>query len=182
MKIINLKKYKGISVDRQIEALCGSKKSSASKLSFFGDHISGLHYCDPEYGIVTPTHRVSISLFSKGLGIYFRNIENNRLVLIPYEEIVYASVKKNADIIQPYRFSPFSILSKMGFSFSTIKSWLMPKEIMESHPGLCEFGTQEHIFSFIIDKNTPERVIQKLNNSPIGDILQIEIVPFKILK
>jgi hypothetical protein len=175
MKIIDLKKYAGASAQKQIDDYCGGKVDRNKFLGFFDNHIIGLQYCDPGYNIAGPTHNASISLFKNGLGIYFRNLENNRLVLLTNQEIRSISIEKRSDIVRPFNFSIFTMLMKSGISYHRSKKFLMPKEYLEENAGICNISTEDHHFTFTIKKMNAAKVGDIFQQSNLSSVLHISI-------
>ncbi len=178
MKIIDLKKFSGPFVEKQISEYCGGKDNNRG---IFGNHVTGLLYHDPSYGIKGPTHKVAISFFKSGLGLYFRNLENNRMILLKYPHIKSVEILKQPDIVRPYDYSMFSALMKWGVSYHHAKNFLMPKEIIVENLGTCTIVTEDHIFKFVIKKMNSTKVGQIFNQSGLKGVLNISVEPPKII-
>ena len=177
MKIIDLKKYSGPFVEKQISEYCGEKDKNQG---IFNNHVTGLLYHDPSYGTKGPTHKVAISFFKSGLGLYFRNLENSRLILLKYPQIKSVEILKQPDIVRPYVYSMFSVFMKWNVSYHYAKNFLMPKEIIEENHGTCTIVTEDHIFKFVIQKMNSTKVGQIFNKSGLQGVLNISISPPKI--
>ncbi|MBK7635302.1 MAG: hypothetical protein IPJ13_14255 [Saprospiraceae bacterium] len=175
MKIINLKKYSGTVVRKHIDDYCGGKVEKNKFWVLFDNHIVGLQYCDPGYGIAGPTHNVSLSFFKNGLGVYFRNIENNRLVLLTNQEIRSILIEKRSDVVRPFDFSMFTLLMKLGVNYHIAKKILMPKEIIEDNAGICIITTEDHHFTFTLKKMNAAKVGEIFQQTGLESVLHISI-------
>ncbi|MFZ1524583.1 MAG: hypothetical protein WAT22_07185, partial [Saprospiraceae bacterium] len=116
-----------------------------------------------------------LSFFKNGLGVYFRNIENNRLVLLTNQEIRSILIEKRSDVVRPFDFSMFTLLMKLGVNYHIAKKILMPKEIIEDNAGICIITTEDHHFTFTLKKMNAAKVGEIFQQTGLESVLHISI-------
>jgi len=122
-----------------------------------------------------------LATFQDGMGIYCRNVYSNYLVLVPASEIQTIEIQKTADIIQPKKFSLYSLLKKAGLKHHQIFGYLMPNEWVKTEPGVCTIHTPDSYFSLELVKCAPESLVGYLLESPVGDKLIPSVDPPEFL-
>lgn len=175
MKIIDLAVTSQQKSEQHTKDYCGGKimyKNGPIKVE---QGIVGLSYEDPLLEASQIKYVVSISFLDQGIAIYFRNLRQNRIVLLTYDEIEEIQINKGKDIIRPLRFSLFSLFSRIGLHHNKAVKYLAPKEIIQEETPVSIIKTKDHYFSFVLDKITPERVSEIYLKTKLKDKLHVQI-------
>jgi hypothetical protein len=177
MKVIDLTNTSKHKINADIEHLCGGKSIEKFWLTGFQKGLGGFSFTDPQSDSTEEKFMASLAFFNAGLGVYCRNMYKNFLVLIPENIITKIEIKKQQDIISPYRLSPFTLLKIIGVSDHTATKYLMPKEIIQENKPQFIIRTTEKYFSLEIDKISPDRLINMLKKTTFVDITEVKIEP-----
>ena len=181
MKIIDLAQNSNEFAERYIKEYCGGRNIVTPKTNLGFKDIKGLTFVDPEATGYFKTYKVIICFFNDGIGLYFRNFFRNKLILIKKDQIKSIEIEKNVDIIRPFTFSLYSLLSRAGVGHSTAASYLTPREIIKEEAANCTFRTEDHFFNFLIEKTTPEKLVSQLKESNLAHLVQKNIHSPQIL-
>ncbi|MBK8518227.1 MAG: hypothetical protein IPL55_18675 [Saprospiraceae bacterium] len=180
MKIIDLSNKSNSLVDKHINEYCGGKILENKWISLINRGVGGMTFFDINGGEETKEFKVNIGFFKQGIGLYFQKAFTNKLVLLKLEEIKSVEVVKEADILRPYSFSIFSLLSKAGLKHSTASSYLIPKEIIKEDKAKCIIMIEDQFFELILDKITPEKLSSVFKKSNLGHLLRVQVASPKI--
>ena len=109
-------------------------------------------------------YKCNIELLKNGLIFYFRDLEENKILLFSFDEINGISLIKEADILVKKRFSIFRKLLRWGFDYYTAKIMLFEQEIISDyHPELIIKCKDYKDLKFEVHRIKPRPVINFLN-------------------
>lgn len=175
MKVIDLSKNSHTFAERHLREYCGGRTIESRWTNLLSKGIGGMTFVDTEALEENKPHRVIISFCNRGLGIYFRNIYRNKLVLLKTEQIKSIEIVKKADIIKPFSFSLYSLLSRVGIGHNSASPYLTPREIIKEEKATCILRTEDHYFNFILEKTTPEKLVSVFKKSDLAHLVKDNI-------
>lgn len=174
MKVIDLKVTSRVKVENDIRQLCGGHPDDGKWAFLKEKGLSGLSFTDHQLKTEKAQFKSILALYKYGLGIYCRNIYSNKLVLLPSSDIKSIEIIKNKDVLQPLKYSLFSIMNRIGISYETASRYLMPVEIVDQHPVQCIIRTDNTYFTLTLEKLHSYTLIKTLNNTTFTEILAIK--------
>lgn len=151
MKVIDLTKISKSKIKSEIDLICGGQSLEDKWLSGLGRGLGGFIFTDPQILDEQNSFKCNLAFYKEGMGIYFRNIYSNYLVLIHEDEIAAIEIRKLGDTIMPYKYSFYSLLVKAGFDPIQSSVYLMPKEIKEEFPAQCILRLRDVFFTFQLE-------------------------------
>lgn len=181
MKVIDLIVKSKHHVNAEINKICGGKSLETFWITGFQKGIGGLTFTDPAYDDEDKKFMVALAMFKSGVGIYCRNMYANNLILIPENEIIKLAIKKNEDVVKPFRLSPFLLIKKLGFSEHTASKYLIPKEIIKESKASLFIHTDEKFIQLDLEKISPADLVSLIKKTKFVHLLQIDISPIQIL-
>jgi hypothetical protein len=177
MHIIDLSKNSHAHADRLIRDYCGGKSIENKWTHLFNKGVGGLRYIDPASQNNEQSYKANISFYKNGIGVYFRNFRSNKLILFSTKEINKLELIHGVETIRPLRYSPFSLLNAMGYSYKSSSRWLLPKEIINERQIKFYIITDDHYFEFDYVKFSYDGFIDELRKAGFGEILKIQVFP-----
>ncbi len=175
MKIIDLSKNSSAFAERYIREYCGGRTIESRWTNLLSKGIGGMTFIDAESLDESKTHKVVFSFFKDGLGFYFRNAYRNKLILLKKEQIKKIEIGKNADIIRPFSYSLYSILSGVGIGHNSAAPYLTPREIIKEERAFCSVYTEDQYFNFLLEKITPEKLVSVFGKSDLSHLIKEDI-------
>lgn len=177
MYTIDLNKIKGPGLNKLLSERVGLQRKLINKMS-----VSGFHFIDEVQGKKIQ-YRVILEEFPNGLGLYCRNRYHNFLLLIQYNDLAVLSVVKKADVISPLKYSWYSILRNLGFTYWKSKRFLLERELIECNDLWVEFRTRDgKILKIYSDKYNISRAENFFTRISPQHILKCTIETFQIDK
>ena len=178
MKILDLSGLSSSTVTREIHKVLGHSTLASKGSGPVAKVFSALSFTDVDDH--NTSYKVSASIYDNGLGLYFRNLTANRLVLIPSGEISGLSITREAEEVSPARWSLFKLLRAAGIAEDTASKYLMPVEIISEHPAFFTIVTPETLFKLTVEKSRLTRLHEILRKTPYSQIVEYNVKPLKI--
>lgn len=163
-------KYK---VDQIIKTKYGGRYSKKEAVDKGGAGIGGLLYYESNAEDAA-YFKCNIELLKKGIIFYFRDLDENKMLLFNFDEIVSISLLKDADILVKKRFSIFRKMLQWGFEYHTARIMLFEQEIISDYkPELIVKCKDYKDLKFEVHRIKPQPVIGFLHQ--IQDLISIHM-------
>jgi hypothetical protein len=127
MELINLSKISKHKFNNTILTKYGGFKQGLKGTSGF-THISGLDQSFSSSGILDP-HTINLEFYKEGLGIYFRNIHHNYLLLSTFNDIIKITISKDYDLYEYKKYSFFNFLINAKVPFTYARYFVLENQI-----------------------------------------------------
>ncbi len=182
MKTLDLTKLSKYHVEREIRTVCGGYINEKKWLSGFNIGIGGLMFTDTKGSNTPEKYKVVLANYKNGIGLYFRNVHSNYLVLIAKDKIRKIEIIKEKDVIKPMKLSIFNLLLKVGFPSEKAVGYLAPNEIISENPAFCIIKTEDYFIQLQLEKTSPQKLVSTLKKSDFNEFVHENINKPEILR
>ena len=177
MELINLNSSAHHKLSPSIQKM-GGRYSFREKIHLKGIgkagllYISGIPSLDREIDTKEKL-KVTLELYRKGLGLFFRNHDHNFVCLLPTEQLQRFIISKKEDLIVGGNSRFYKMAKSITSDYLVARNFLLENEKHQFHPILCEIErTISDPIVLEIDSIRPQKVIdfiKKIEN------LQVEV-------
>lgn len=164
MDTFDLNKTSKVRVNNAIHTRYGGRYSTSEIFKLGRAGVAGMIYFDES--LESGKHvKVTLERLKNGLAIYFRNIDENRVLIFNFEEIMEVKLVKEEDILVKKSPSIFSLLLKMGVNYHYAKMFLLEHEIINEYKAeLTIYPNQFEPIKLFITRKKPEPIIEFVDN------------------
>ena len=164
MDSFDLNRTAKLRVNNVISKSYGGRYSRSEALQLKRIGVGGMIFMDES--LKENTHvKCTLEILKGGLAIYFRNIEENRILIFSYDEIAHISFTKEADILIDKSYSIFKSLLSFGVNFFYARIFLFEQEIINDFKAEVLITPESYSnLKLFVTRKSPK---------PIVDFLQI---------
>jgi hypothetical protein len=160
MNIIEVSSRNKYKILNHINEFCGGETKGKKGISGF-KYIQGLDIDFQSTGILDP-HSINLEIFNNGLGIYFRNIHLNYIILLSSNEITSLAITKGTDLINNSKYSIFYLLMKLNIPYHLSKYFLLEKDITKMNKSIVKISLQENKEIILSNSERKIRILKEI--------------------
>jgi hypothetical protein len=181
MDSFDLNSTSKLRVNNVISKSYGGRYSRSEALQMKRIGAGGMIYMDET--LKKDTHvKCTLEILKGGLAIYFRNIDENRILIFAYDELESISFTKEADILVEKPYSIFKSLLSFGVNFFYARIFLFEHEIINDFKAELLISPQSYSnLKLFVTRKSPKAIGVLLQNLKHKVNTNIDIQEYKYI-